>query len=250
VSASTVGIAVLAPELLGTYGDWGNAVVLGRRLEWRGIAHEIVPVRGGAAIPESAHLYLLGGGEDGPQLLACDEIRRDGGLHRAAERGAVVFGACAGLQLMGTEFHGPDGPVAGLGLLDCRTVPGSPRAIGEVLTESHSALGVGLLTGFENHGGRTTLGPGAQPVGTVVRGVGNEEASGVEGAWAGHVLGTYLHGPVLARNPRLADLLLTWALGPLPPLEVAEADRLHDERVRTAMAGSTRSSRLTSRLRR
>jgi lipid II isoglutaminyl synthase (glutamine-hydrolysing) len=243
VSDSTVGIVVLAPELLGTYGDWGNAVVLARRLEWRGIAAEIVPVRGGAAIPDSGHLYLLGGGEDGPQLLACDEIRRDGGLHRAAERGAVVFGACAGLQLMGTEFHGPDGPVPGLGLLDCRTTPGSPRAIGEVLTQSHPSLGVGLLTGFENHGGRTTLGPDAAAVGTVVHGTGNSEETRTEGAWRGHVLGTYLHGPVLARNPRLADLLLSWAVGPLPPLEVPEADGLHDERVGTALATTTRHRR-------
>jgi lipid II isoglutaminyl synthase (glutamine-hydrolysing) len=237
---SAARIVVLAPELLGTYGDWGNALVLAKRLEWRGVASEIVAVRDGAAIPDSGDLYLLGGGEDGPQLLACDEIRRDGGLHRAAERGAVVFGACAGLQLMGTEFHGPDGPVPGLGLLDCRTAPGSPRAIGEVLTQSHASLGVGLLTGFENHGGRTSLGPDAAPVGTVVHGVGNSEETRTEGAWSGKVLGTYLHGPVLARNPRLADLLLTWAVGALPPLEVPEAEVLHDERVGTALAASQR----------
>jgi len=251
VSESTVGIVVLAPELLGTYGDWGNAVVLSKRLEWRGIDNEILPVRGGAAIPDSGDLYLLGGGEDGPQLLACDEIRRDGGLHRAAERGAVVFGACAGLQLMGTEFHGPDGPVPGLGLLDCRTVPGSPRAIGEVLTQSHASLGVGLLTGFENHGGRTSLGPDAVPVGSVLSGIGNSEETMTEGAWNGRVLGTYLHGPVLARNPRLADLLLTWAMGGLPALQVTEAEVLHDERVGTALASTQRqSSRLTTLLRR
>jgi CobQ-like glutamine amidotransferase family enzyme len=228
---SAVRLAILAPELLGTYGDWGNAVVLAKRLEWRGIPVEVVAVTDGAPAPTDADLYVLGGGEDGPQTLALEEIRAGRGLDGAVDRGAVVFGVCAGLQLLGEVFPGRDGvPVAGLGILDLRTERGTVRSIGEVVAEVDPDLGIGRLTGFENHLGVTRVGASATPLAAVVAGKGNG-ADGVEGAHHGRVVGTYLHGPVLARNPALADLLLGWVVGPLAPLEIEEVAALRAERL-------------------
>ncbi len=228
---SAVRLAILAPELLGTYGDWGNAVVLAKRLAWRGIPVETIAVTGGAVPPADADLYVLGGGEDGPQTLALEEIRAWRGLDAAVDRGAVVFGVCAGLQLLGEVFPGRDGaPVGGLGVLDLRTVRGTERAIGEVVAQVDPDLGGGRLTGFENHLGVTHVGPDATPLASVVAGGGNG-AAGVEGAHRGRVVGTYLHGPVLARNPALADLLLGWVVGPLSPLEIPEVEALRAERL-------------------
>src|SRR5205823_4899913 len=116
-----VSIAVLYPELLGTYGDWGNAVVLAQRLHWRGVDAEVIQVGGGETVPTSCHLYVMGGGEDGPQALAARELAASGALHTAVDRGAVVFGVCAGIQILGHTFANPDGsPHPGLGLLDLR----------------------------------------------------------------------------------------------------------------------------------
>jgi hypothetical protein len=156
---------------------------------------------------------------------------------------------CAGFQIIGERFVGAEGKASpGLGLLDCATVPSrSPRAIGEVLVEPSPAWqgqGLGVLTGFENHGAVTELGPGAQPVGQVRLGVGNKDGT-VEGAVAGRIWATYMHGPVLARNPGLADLLLSWVVGPLSPggpagpLDDSEPDALHAERAARA-AGERR----------
>jgi len=142
-------------------------------------------------------------------------------LARRAAAGAVVLAVCAGYQIVGKEFPGADGsPHEGVGLLDIATSKGTgPRAVGEVVGEpSDDAPGaLPTLTGFENHGGQTTLGPGVTPLARVVYGVGNGDGSGTEGAGSGRVIGTYLHGPLLARNPALADLLLDWALTEEPP---------------------------------
>jgi CobQ-like glutamine amidotransferase family enzyme len=229
----TISIAVLYPELLGTYGDWGNAVVLAQRLRWRGIDAETLEVGAGNTIPESCELYVLGGGEDGPQALAAKEMAESGALHRAVDRGAVVFGVCAGIQILGHEFANPDGTShPGLGLLDCRTVRGTgKRRIGELLAQP-LVEGLPVLSGFENHGAVTHLGPGVRPLGRVLAGNGNA-GDGTEGAMAGRVLATYMHGPALARNPALADLLLSWVVGTdLAPLDDGEVDQLRDDRLR------------------
>jgi CobQ-like glutamine amidotransferase family enzyme len=234
MTESAVRIVMALPELMGTYGDAGNALVLQRRCEWRGIAAEVTTIPVDEPVPDSGDLYLLGGAETNAQVLATARLARDGGLSRAADRGAVVFAVCAGLQILGTQFPDVDGQmIAGLGLLDVvtRQLP-VPRAIGEVISEPDPSLGLEALTGFENHGGRTTLGPAARPLGRVRHGVGNGGGAGDEGAVQGRVIGTYLHGPALARNPDLADLLLGWVLGPLQPLAVPEvqlwrAERLH-----------------------
>jgi CobQ-like glutamine amidotransferase family enzyme len=234
--ADAVSIALLFPELLGTYGDGGNATVLAQRLRWRGIPAEVVEVATGEPVPTSCDIYLMGGGEDGPQALAVRELDASGALPRAIDAGAAVMAVCAGYQVLGNSFLGPDGtPHAGLGLLDCSTTRGKgPRRVGELVVEADPALGLPALTGYENHAGVTTLGPAARPLGQVVVGHGNDGGDGSEGVVVGHVLGTYLHGPVLARNPALADLVLSWVVGPLDPLEDTEVDALRAERIAAA----------------
>ena len=229
---SAVSIALLFPELLGTYGDGGNATVLAQRLGWRGIDAEVVSVGAGEAIPETCDVYLMGGGEDGPQTLAADELAESGALHRAVERGAVLLAVCAGFQVLGHEFAVPDGTShAGLGLLDVRTVRGSgKRMVGELLVDP-AVAGLPVLTGYENHASVTVLGRDARPLGRVVHGTGNGGGDGSEGAVGGKVVGTYLHGPALARNPALADLLLSWVVGEVAALDDAEVDDLRAERL-------------------
>lgn len=221
----TLRIGLVYPELLGTYGDGGNARVLARRAAWRGLDADVVEVAAGDPIPAGLDLYLFGGGEDDPQTLAAAATRESPGLRRAVEGGAVVLAVCAGLQVLGTSFPGTDGRRhAGAGLVDLDTEPGPARAVGDLVVAPDPALGLPLLYGYENHGGRTVLGPGVRPLGAVRRGLGNGHDSqpGVDGAiaevGAGRVLATYLHGPVLAQNPALADLLLEAVAGPLPAL--------------------------------
>jgi len=224
--------------LLSTYGDRGNLLVLKRRARLRGIEVESIEVNADEPIPRQGDIYLLGGGEDLPQVLAARRLRDDGGLASVASRGGVIFAVCAGYQLIGSEFGGAEGePVAGLSIIDISSGRGDRRGVGEIIADVDPELGVPRLTGFENHQGVTRLGPGARPLAQVTVGVGNGD--GTEGAYAGRVLGSYLHGPALARNPGLADLLLSWAAGPLPPLDGADeewARQLREERL-AAVAG-------------
>jgi len=244
---SAVRIVVLAHDLLGTYGDLGNGIVLDSRLRWRGLPSELVVHEGGGPAPAEADIYLLGGGEDAPQSLAFDELAATHGLRRAVANGAVVLGVCAGFQLLGRQFATSDGrTLRGFGLLDVETVPGGslPRAVGEIAVEPDAALGLPTLTGFENHAGRTRLGGGAKPFGRVIAGVGNTGTDSLEGAYRGHVVGTYLHGPVLVRNPALADLLLSWVVGPLDPLSEPAVETLRRERLAAlTTTGRRRSAR-------
>ena len=158
-------------------------------------------------------MYSLGGGEDGPQVRAARSLIEDGTLGRRAAAGAVVLAVCAGYQIVGRTFPGADGTLhEGVGLLDIVTAKGvGARAVGEVVAEVRGAP-LPTLLGFENHGGTTTLAPGTTPLAQVIRGSGNGDGPATEGAIDGRVVGTYLHGPVLSRNPALADLLLAWAL--------------------------------------
>jgi lipid II isoglutaminyl synthase (glutamine-hydrolysing) len=211
------------PDLLSTYGDRGNLLVLTRRARLRGLDVRAVDVKSDEPVPDDGDIYLLGGGEDLPQILAARRLRADEGLRRAAKRGAVIFAVCAGYQLLGSEFGGVEGePVDGLGILDITSGRGERRGVGEIIADVDPDLEVPRLTGFENHQGVTHIGPGARPLARVTLGVGNGD--GTEGAYAGHVLGTYLHGPALARNPGLADLLLSWVAGPLRPLPSQDED--------------------------
>jgi len=227
---SAVRVALLYPELLGTYGDRGNARVLVQRLAWRGVPVELVEAPWGMPAPASCDIYVLGGGEDSPQASAAAALISEGVVHRAVENGAAVLGICAGFQILGHSFFGPDGNARpGLGLLDCTTARrASPRIVGEILVEPNADVGLPALSGYENHAGLTDLGPGATPLGRVDVGVGNGD--GTEGAIGGRVVGTYLHGPVLARNPALADLILSWFAGELEPLDDSEIGELREER--------------------
>jgi CobQ-like glutamine amidotransferase family enzyme len=230
-SDSVLRLVWIYPDLLSTYGDQGNVLVLEQRARRRGIAVETVHVRSADPVPEQGDIYLIGGGEDRPQILAAERLRRDGGLHRAIARGAAMLAVCAGYQIMGSTFGGEEGqPVDGIGLLDIASGRGAARAVGELVAEADPALGVPTLTGFENHMGVTRLGPGVRPLSRTVVGTGNGD--GTEGCYAGKIVGTYLHGPALARNPGLADLLLTWAVGAqLPPTDDTWFERLRQERL-------------------
>jgi lipid II isoglutaminyl synthase (glutamine-hydrolysing) len=233
---SAVRLVWVYPDLLSTYGDRGNLLVLARRARLRGFPVEVAEVNSDQRVPAGGDIYLLGGGEDLPQILAARRLRADGGLPAAADRGAVVFAVCAGYQIVGTEFGGAEGePVPGLGLLDIRSGRGERRGVGEITAEVDPALGVERLSGFENHQGRTWRGPEVKPLASVLAGVGNGD--GTEGAYSGRVVGTYLHGPALVRNPALADLLLGWVAGPLPPIDPARdglVQTLRRERLATA----------------
>jgi CobQ-like glutamine amidotransferase family enzyme len=236
-----LAVVQVYPELLGTYGDRGNAVALVHRARGRGLRTRVVDVAPDQPVPRHGDIYLLGGGEDAAMLLAFAHLRADGGLAAAVSDGAVCLGVCAGYQLLSREFAGPDGARhAGLGLLDaaCARLPGA-RAVGEVLAESTGSAGSGFLTGFENHQGDATLGLEARPLGLLVRGVGNGDGR-TEGAVQGRVVATYLHGPVLVRNDGLADHLLQLVTGPLPPFVDAPVRRLRSERRRAAL-GPTRA---------
>ena len=220
---SAIRLVWVYPDLLSTYGDRGNLLVLARRARLRGFPVEIAEVNSDQQVPVDGDIYLLGGGEDLPQILAARRLAGGGGLATAASRGAVIFAVCAGYQIVGTEFGGVDGePVPGLGLLDIRSGRGERRGVGEIIADVDPALGAGRLTGFENHQGVTRCGPDAKPLATVVTGVGNGD--GTEGAYAGRVVGTYLHGPALVRNPGLADMLLGWVAGPLQPVDPRHED--------------------------
>jgi CobQ-like glutamine amidotransferase family enzyme len=224
---STVEIGLLLPDVLGTYSDAGNATILAQRLRWRGIPAEIRPITAHDDPSTSCAVYLLGGGEDNAQLFAADWLRRHPKLRRAMDSSAVTLAVCAGLQILGvsmTDSRGKHYP--GLELLDVTTKPGRQRAVGEVVSTC-AIPGVGALTGFENHRGVTTLGGGITPLGRVVTGTGNGTSSGIgyrtEGVLTDRIIGTYLHGPVLARNPALADHILHKVTGhTLAPLHLPD----------------------------
>jgi CobQ-like glutamine amidotransferase family enzyme len=229
VPESRVDIVLLYPELLGTYGDRGNALVLERRATLRDIKARVVEVAIGESVPATGSIYLLGGGEDAPQLTALDALRESGSLERALADDAVLLAVCAGFQIVGRTLTDSAGVrVEGLGLLDASTVRAPKRLVGDIAVHDE-VLGTGTLVGFENHRGVTTPGAEARPLGRRTP----EHGFRTDGAVQGRIVGTYLHGPVLARNPRLADRLLEWITGPLAPLADREADALHEERVRS-----------------
>ena len=233
-----VEVVLIYQSLLGIYGDRGNATVLVKRLEWRGFSPVLTVVEPGDSVPDTGQVYLLGGGEDAAQISAVRALHADGGLQRAVDRGAAVLAVCAGYQIVGNSFTVGEREevIEGLGLLDVTTTRGPARAVGEILTRWRGRDGEEQwLTGFENHGGYTRLGLAAEPLASVEVGVGNC-GDGTEGAVAGKVIGTYPHGPMLARNPALADhvleLGLDTQLSPLDQPEVAELRRQRMQAVR------------------
>jgi len=231
-SESAVRIGLVLPDVMGTYGDGGNAVVLRQRLRLRGIDAEIVAITLDDPVPSELDLYTLGGAEDYAQRLVTKHLIRYPGLQQAISRGVPVLAICAAIQVLGHWYETSAGErVDGVGVLDLTTSPQTERSIGEVAA---TPLLDGLtqpLTGFENHRGGTVLGADARPLAAVTKGAGNRAGDGFDGAVQGSVLATYLHGCCLARNPELADHLLTEVVGPLAPLELPEVTLLRKERL-------------------
>ena len=217
----------LYPEQMNIYADRGNIVFLQRRCEWRGIGFVHSGAGQGEPVDPTAHdLFYIGGGQDRDQrMVAADMVAgKRADLEAAVESGAVLLAVCGGYQLLGHSYQLGEEKLPGLGLADLETVrePG-PRLIGNVAIEADLGGGPKLIAGFENHGGRTYLGPGAQPLGKVVSGHGNNDRDGFEGVRRDNVIGTYLHGPLLPKNAWLADHLIALALerryGDRPQLE-------------------------------
>jgi len=235
---SAVRIALLLPDVLGTYSDGGNATVLAQRLRWRGIDADVIPVPAAAAAPTSADIYVLGGGEDAAQAFAATWLLDQPALLTTMAT-TQVLAVCAGLQVLGRWMEGPGGRrIPGAALWDLTTTAGGRRAVGEVAAQS-AITGMPTLTGFENHQGRTVLGEQATALGRVRRGTGNGD--GTDGLLSATAVGTYLHGPVLARNPDLADLILRRATGlPLAALQIPDQDSARDLHLRRAYPGRER----------
>lgn len=234
-------IVRLYHDLLGTYGDQGNAEVLMYRARARDIQVDLIEVAPHEPVPRSGDIYLLGGGEDGPQTAALEMLSKDGGLNTAVDNGATVFAVCAGFQLIGSRLPNASGiPIDGLGIVDAETIyTRDPRSVGELVITYNGQLDEPVLTGFENHQGLTILGSGIQPLGTVLRGIGNgrdgADCKSPEGVHHGRVFGTYMHGPALVRNPQLADEVLASAVGQLTPFNDEFAEALAAERRHTLL---------------
>lgn len=207
----------LYPDLMNIYGDRGNILTLLKRAEWRGYDAQVLELgRGASARMQDVDIFFFGGGQDREQALVYEDLLeyKQPPLERAVADGAQVLAVCGGYQLLGHYYQTADGDrFDGIGLIDVRTDAGKKRFIGDVVVHTDFAdLTPDTLVGFENHSGRTFLGPKAKPLGTVLLGHGNNGADGYEGCIQGGVVGTYLHGSLLPKNPHLADHLIRGAL--------------------------------------
>ena len=243
-----IRVGHLYPEYLNIYADRGNIAVLTRRATLRGHDLEVRSVGIGDTLDPLAYdLLYVGGGQDREQGLIAPDLAAKGGAIRAAQaQGVAMLAVCGGYQLLGRGYRGRDGSfMPGVGLFAHETVAGDARMIGDVLLECQLEPGrKRQLAGFENHAGRTLLDSGAEPLGRVVHGFGNDGSSGFEGCRLGRAIGTYLHGPLLPRNPWLADWLLSEALAHAtagaPPELAPLPDELELEAFQVA-AGRARS---------
>ena len=243
-----VRVGHLYPDYLNIYADRGNIAVLVRRAEWRGHELEVRALSVGDGVRSGEHdLLYVGGGQDREQaLVALDLAAKADGIIAAVDSGVAVLAVCGGYQLLGRSYRNVDGmELPGIGVFPLETVAGERRMIGDVLLECELEPGVRrTLAGFENHAGRTRLDVSAEPLGRVVAGFGNDGESGYEGCRVGRAIGTYLHGPLLPRNPWFADWILAQALAhatggeppalaPLPDELEAEAHSVSAKRAET-----------------
>jgi CobQ-like glutamine amidotransferase family enzyme len=211
-------IGWLYPDLMNIYGDRGNIVTLVQRARWRGLEAEVLELgKGVTAGIDRVDVFFFGGGQDREQALVYDDLLETKAMHLAVavREGAAVLAVCGGYQLLGHYYEAATGEhLPGIGLIDVRTEAGSRRCIGDVVVEADESLGLrpSTLVGFENHSGRTFLGEGMRPLGSVLRGSGNNGEDGTEGVACGNLFGTYLHGSLLPKNPHLADLIIERAL--------------------------------------
>jgi len=246
-AARGLRLLALYPEQMNIYADRGNILFLQRRCEWRGIAFEYAAAGPGESFDPGAHdLLYVGGGQDRDQLLVAEDMRdtKREAIAAAVEDGAAVLAVCGGYQLLGHRYQLGETAVEGLGIADLETIrePG-PRLIGNVSIEVELGEGERILAGFENHGGRTYLGPGAESLGRVLHGHGNNDRDGQEGVKRLNLIGTYLHGPLLPKNAWLADHLIAQAIerrtGTRPELEPL-ADELEAAAHATALRAAER----------
>jgi CobQ-like glutamine amidotransferase family enzyme len=233
-------VCSLYPDLMNIYADRGNLLLLERRCAWRGIGFSLTGAGLGDDIDPEAHdLFYMGGGQDRDQRLCAQDLvdtKRDA-LHAAAGRGAIVLGVCGGYQLLGTSYELDGERLPGVGLVDLHTVrEDGPRLIGNAAIELELDGRPAVLAGFENHGGRTHLGDGEEPLGRIVAGHGNNGRDGGEGVRRGSVIGTYLHGPLLPKNFHFADWLIATATG------ASDLEPLDDELERAAHASARRAA--------
>ena len=242
-----VRVGHLYPEHLNIYADRGNIAVLARRATLRGHELDVRGIGVGEPVPPGEHdLLYVGGGQDREQtLIAPDLAAKREGLHTAVEAGAALLAVCGGYQLLGRGYRGLGGvDLPGVGLFGHETVAGERRLIGDVLIECELEPGSRrTIAGFENHAGRTRLDADAEPLGRVIAGFGNDGESGFEGCRRGRAIGTYLHGPLLPRNPWLADWLLAQALAHAADTDPPELDPLEDDLEREAHAVSADRAR-------
>ncbi len=241
-------LLALYPEQMNIYADRGNILFVARRCEWRGIGFQHHTAGPGERFDPTAHdLIYVGGGQDRDQrLVAADMLasKREG-LAEAVDDGAVVLAVCGGYQLLGHSYQLGGERIEGLGLVDLETVrEEGPRLIGNVAIEADLGEGPRVIAGFENHGGRTYLGEGEQPLGRVLKGHGNNDRDGFEGVRRANLIGTYLHGPLLPKNAWLADRLIQLALArgsgtepELEPLDDALEADAHESARAAAMRG-------------
>ena len=211
---TVICVAHLYPDYLNIYADRGNIAVLSRRAAWRGLELAVQAIEPGDLVePGAFDLFYVGGGQDREQaLVAADLAAKGEALRAAVSAGAALLAVCGGYQLLGRFYRDRDGvELPGAGVFPLHTIAGERRMIGDVLLECSLDGEPRMLAGFENHAGRTILDEGAEPLGRVIAGFGNDGESGYEGCRIGRALGTYLHGPLLPRNPWLADWLLAEA---------------------------------------
>jgi lipid II isoglutaminyl synthase (glutamine-hydrolysing) len=241
-------LLALYPEQMNIYADRGNILFLQRRCEWRGIRFSYAGSGPGEGFAPGRHdLIYIGGGQDRDQELVAEDMLRSkrDAIANAVEDGAALLAVCGGYQLLGHSYQLGERSIPGLGIADLETVrEAGPRLIGNVSIEADLGEGPEVLAGFENHGGRTHLGPGAVPLGRVLHGHGNNGRDGHEGVRRLNLIGTYLHGPLLPKNARLADRLIALALerrtGDRPRLEPLE-DSLEEAAHAGARAAAARS---------
>jgi len=243
--AERLRVVALYPRVMNIYADRGNLLFLQERCRWRGIEFELSSKEVGDPLDGDGHdIYYIGGGQDRDQRFCAEDLLETGreALSEAAARDAVVLGVCGGYQLLGHSYALDGEQLEGVGLLDVQTVrEDGPRLIGNVAIEATLGESTMRLAGFENHGGRTRLGFAQRPLGKVLKGYGNDGDSGLEGAVSANVIGTYLHGPLLPKNPRLADWLIATGLGidesDLAPLDDRFPQAAHADALRVAGVG-------------
>jgi CobQ-like glutamine amidotransferase family enzyme len=249
-SAERIVVGHLYPSYLNIYADRGNIAVLAARAGWRDVELDVRAIGPNEPMPSGVDLFYVGGGQDREQaLIAPDLASRGAALAEAVAGGAAVLAVCGGYQLLGRFYRDRGGEeLPGAGVFPLHTVAGERRMIGDVLLECELEPGVPrTLAGFENHAGRTILKEGAVPLGRVVAGFGNDGASGYEGCRVDRAIGTYLHGPLLPRNPWLADWLLAQALahrtGEAPSLDPLPDDLEADAHAVSAARARSRGGR-------